>query len=152
MMVSATVNRQIDIPIGQMMLDAQMSAQVAAQQLAGDVQAIDAYNAPILDTNQQVQNSPSDATGADHRPHRTSWEKWLVDLSGYAYSAPRSYDEQPTIVEQVPLSYQPQASPVVVDQPVMINVSRHSCFAAGTLVQTIDGFREIERSRPATRS
>jgi hypothetical protein len=144
MMVSATMNRQIDIPIGQMMLDAQMSAQVAAQQLAGDIQAIDAYNAPILDTNQKVQTVLSSATGADLGADRTSWEKWLVDLSGYAYSAPRSYDEQPTIVEQVPLSYQPQAAPVIVDQPVMINVSRHSCFGAGTPVRTIGGLREIE--------
>ena len=32
---------QMDIPIGQMMLDSQKSAQVAQQQLANDVQAID---------------------------------------------------------------------------------------------------------------
>ncbi len=147
MMVSYTFNRQIDIPIGQMMLDAQMSARVAQQQLAGDVQAIDAYNAPILDTNQQVQKVLSEATGVNLGPDRTSWEKWLVDLSGYAYSAPRSYDDTPTIVQQVPLSYQPQATPIVVNQLVGTTVTRHACFGAGTPVRTLEGFRDIETLR-----
>jgi hypothetical protein len=144
---SALINQQMDIPIGQMMLDAQMSARIAQQQLAGDVQAIDAYNAPILATNERIQQVLTQTTGASLGPDRTSWEKWLVDLSGYAYSAPRSYDEQPTIVEQVPLSYQPQATPVVVNQVVGAAVIQHSCFGAGTPVRTLDGFRPIEKLR-----
>ena len=43
------------IPVGQMELDAQRSAQVASQQLAGDVKAIESYNAPILETNRRVR-------------------------------------------------------------------------------------------------
>ena len=65
MMISTMMNRQIDIPIGQMMLEAQKSAQVAQQQLAGDVQAIDAYNARSSTLNQQVRKSSRDAIGAD---------------------------------------------------------------------------------------
>jgi hypothetical protein len=142
--VNETFSRQIDIPIGQMMRDTQVSAQIAAQQLAGDVQAIEAYNAPIIETNERIQSVLSDATGTNLSPDRTAWEKWLVDLMGYAYSPERSYSQQPTVVEQVPISYQPQATPVVVDQRTEVAVFQHSCFGAGTPVRTMDGLRPIE--------
>ncbi len=138
---------QIDIPIGQMTVDAQRSAQMAKQQLAGDVQAIEAYNAPIIETNQRVSQVLAGAIGANLGADRTSWEKWFVDLCGYAYSARRSYDQTTTVVEQVPLSYQPRATPVIVDQQVSDASIRHSCFGAGTLVRTLDGLREIETLR-----
>ncbi len=52
---NAIFARQMAIPIGQMMLEAQMSAEVAQQQLAGDVQAIDDYNARIQANNSQIR-------------------------------------------------------------------------------------------------
>ena len=70
------------------------------------------------DMNQRVRQVLTDSIGIDQGPEKAAWEKWLVDLSGYAYSAARSYDDQPTVVEQVPLSYQPQAQPLIVDQPI----------------------------------
>ncbi len=149
--VSATaiVTRELDIPIGQMMLDAQRSAQVAEQQLAGDVQAIDAYNAPILESNQRIRAVLHDAVGADVGADPAAWQKWLVNLLGYAYSAPRSYDDQPTVVEDVPLEYQPQAAPFVIDQPgtTVVLTRQQSCFGAGTAVQTLDGLHPIEKLR-----
>ena len=48
---SEIINRQLDIPVGQMMVDAQMSARAADQQLANDVQSIENYNAPIVEMN-----------------------------------------------------------------------------------------------------
>jgi Pretoxin HINT domain len=146
---SEQVKHTMEIPIGRMMLDAQISAQAAQEQLAGDVEAIRAYNASIFDANQRVQQVLADATGVNLAPDRTTWEKWLVDLSGYAYSSQEPYVDKPTIVEQVPLSYQPQPTPiVVVDQAVSATLSRrHSCFGAGTLVRTLDGLRGIETLR-----
>jgi Pretoxin HINT domain len=84
--------------------------------------------------------------GIDRGPERLDWEKWLVDLSGYAFAAQSSV-EPPTVVEEVPIAYQPQAVPLVVDQPQAVLVTRHSCFGAGTLVRTIDGLSRIESLR-----
>ena len=141
------VNRQMDIPVGQMMLDAQRSAQVAQQQLANDVQAIEDYNGPIVEMNQRVRQVLTDSVGTDQGPEKAAWDKWLVDLSGYAFAASSAY-EPPTVVEQVPISYQPQAAPVIVDQPIaVVTMRQHSCFGAGTLVRTLDGTSAIEKLR-----
>ena len=137
-------NREVDIPIGQMMVDAQRSAQVAQDQLASDVQAIDDYNSPITELNEQVRQVLTDSIGRDLGPEKVEWEKWLVDLSGYAFAATSTY-EPPTVVVEVPIAYQPQAVPLVVDQPLAILAVRHSCFGAGTLVRTLDGPCEIEK-------
>jgi hypothetical protein len=143
--VSELVDQQVNIPVGEMMLDAQRSALVAQQQLASDVQAIENYNAPIAEMNQQVRQVLADSTGTDQGAEKSSWDKWLVDLSGYALSASSSY-EPPTVVEDVPLSYVPQVAPVITTEPVAIAV-RHSCFGAGTLVRTLDGSTAIEKLR-----
>jgi hypothetical protein len=137
----------LEIPVGQMILDSQRSAQVAQQQLAGDVQAIDAYNAPIQRTNRLARQVLAETVGTDLGEDSSAWQKWMVDLFGYAYVAPSSSPYEPsTIVEQVPIDYQPQAAPpMIFPQVVGIQTVRfHSCFAAGTLVQTIDGPRPIE--------
>jgi hypothetical protein len=144
---NATVNRELEIPIGQMMLEAQVTAQVAQQQLAGDVQAIDAYNAPILTSNQRVREVLCGAVGADPGSDRTAWQRWLVNLLGYAFSAARPYEDRPTVVEEVPLSYQPQTSPVFVDRTIGVSFSQHSCFGAGTQVRTENGLQLIEELR-----
>src|SRR5262249_8475702 len=78
----------------------------------------------------------------------SAWAKWLTELFGYAYSSRKTSTETPTVSEEVPLAYQPQAAPVIVNQPVGIQVVfDHSCFGAGTLVRTIDGLRPIETLR-----
>jgi hypothetical protein len=143
---SLIVRRETDIPIGQMALDAQRSAQIAEQQLMTDVQAIDEYNRPIVEMNGRSRQVLADSVGIDRGPERLDWEKWLVDLSGYAFAAQSSV-EPPTVVEEVPIAYQPQAVPLVVDQPQAVLVTRHSCFGAGTLVRTIDGLSRIESLR-----
>ena len=89
------------------------SAQVASQQLAGDVQAIDAFNAPILETNRRVRQVLSEAVGTDKGDDHSAWMKWLVDLFGYVYDAQKASTDETTVVEQVPLAYQPQAVPIV---------------------------------------
>ncbi len=137
------INQYLSIPVGQMELDAQRSAQVARMQLAGDVQAIESYNAPILKTNRQVRQVLSEAVGTDKGDDRSAWTKWMVDLFGFAYAPQKASTDETTIIEQVPLAYQPQAQ--FQAQPVgVMSILRHACFGAGTLVQTIDGPRPIE--------
>jgi hypothetical protein len=142
------VQQQTRIPIGQMMLEAQTVAQAAQQQLARDVQALDACNNSIRQMNACVREVLVDTVGQDLGPQRTAWEKWLVDLFGYSYSPPPD-TEKPDYYEDVPLEYQPQAVPVLVaaPQPAAIEIVRHSCFGAGTPVQTINGPRPIESLR-----
>ena len=140
--------QQTRIPIGQMMLEAQNVAQAARQQLARDVLALDACKARIQEMNNCIRDVLVETIGKDVGPERTAWEKWLVDLFGYSY-APADDSQKPSYYEDVPLEYQPQDSPVLVSAPQLqaIEITRHSCFGAGTSVQTIDGPRPIENLR-----
>jgi Pretoxin HINT domain len=137
------------IPIGQMMLEAQQVALAAQQQLARDAQTLDAYNARVADMNGFVREVLVAAIGTDLGPEKTAWEKWMVDLFGYSYVAPPEV-EKPSYYEDVPLEYQAQPDPIMVSQPVPLAIvveRRHSCFGAGTLVQTFEGPRLIEKLR-----
>jgi hypothetical protein len=139
---------KIEVPIGRMAQDAQMSAQVAQQKLDNDVQTIEAVNAPIDETNRSVRQVLSGIIGNDLGPDRQAWEKWQINLFGYASPIPEPTTETPTFVEQVPLDYQPQALPIATMQggPVIARFF-HSCFGAGTLVQTLEGQQVIEKLR-----
>jgi hypothetical protein len=142
------VHRQIEIPTGQMAQDARMSAEVAQRQLTNDVQTIEAFNAPIDETNRSVRQILTDVIGTDLGAERQAWEKWQVNLFGYASTTSESTSEPPTFVEQVPVEYQPQAAPVVLDQPALTVVRwHHSCFGAGTFVRTLEGLQVIEKLR-----
>jgi hypothetical protein len=141
------IGQVLQIPIGGMMQDAQRSARVAEAQLDGDVQAIKDYNSPIETSNQRIRQVLADSTGVDVGDDRVAWEKWLVDLLGFAYAPQLVPDSQPTIVQQVPLSYQPQALPAVQTTSNVSMSWHHSCFGAGTSVRTIDGVRPIESLR-----
>ena len=119
--------QQTRIPVGQMMLESQKAARSGQQQLANDVQAIDLYNRDIDSSNRYVRQALVEAIGSDQGEERTAWEKWLTDLFGYAYSESsdsRYETEKPTVVEQVPLDYQPQAVPVLTTAPQVVGFSR----------------------------
>jgi hypothetical protein len=141
---------QLQIPIGRMQLEAERAAQAAEVQLAGDVRAIEAYNGPIRDANRLARQVLSDTAGCDFGDDHSAWAKWLVDLFGYAYSARKSSSGENTVVEQVPLEYQPQPIPIdfVAGPPVVQLAHTHSCFGAGTMVRTLDGLHPIETLRP----
>jgi hypothetical protein len=141
---SVVYEETMQIPIGQMMLEAQRAAQVAELQVAGDIRAIEAYNAPILKANRSVRQVLSETVGTDKGDDHSAWAKWLVDLLGFAYSPQKSSNEETTVVEQVPLAYQPQSAPILVPQVQGVVLSQHSCFGAGTPVLTIEGPRPIE--------
>ena len=137
------------IPVGQMELDAQRSAQVARQQLAGDVQAIETYNAPILEANRRVRRGPLRAPSGPTRattarPGRSGWS-----ISSDMRSQPR----RPPLRD-----HRHRASPADLPAPgpsrssqqtltAQPYVAHHSCFGAGTPVRTLDGLRPIESLR-----
>ncbi len=141
----------LEIPIGQMELDAIRSAQVARMQMEGDVRAIDAYNAPIRERNRLARQVLSRTVGIDHGDNHSAWMKWVVDLFGYAMLAQKSDSRATTIIEQVPLAYQPQAVPTLQEGLALapeLNIGHGACFAAGTPVRTLEGSRPIETLRP----
>ena len=76
----------------------------------------------------------------------------MLDLFGYAYSDPSDsrYDsEKPTIVEQVPLAYQPQPVPIITGGTATDRLHDRAPFLLrrGDPVQTMDGPRPIEDLR-----
>jgi hypothetical protein len=74
-------------------------------------------------------------TGQEMGPEPEAWQKWWTDQLGYVYQSSLP-ETKPTITDTV------SQQNVIVNVPV---VRQHSaCFAAGTLVHTIDGPRAIE--------
>ena len=142
------------------MLQYQEAAQVAEQQLEADVRVLQAYNVEVQESNQSVLQVLAGATGLDLGEDRTAWVKWMADLLGYAPTLTTSSPATPTVVEQVPLAYQPQGVPVTTfTQPTGFQVSVDhltdvrsvhypDCFGAGTPVRTLEGPRPIESLRP----
>ncbi len=133
------------IPVGRMALETQKAAAVAEGQLEADVAAIQAGNESIRASNDRVVGALRDATGQDIDADAEAWRSWFADRRGYAYTPPTQMP-LPTIVENVPLAYQPQPiAPSFSAGPTSYAVERHSCFAAGTVVTTRVGPKPIER-------
>ncbi len=150
--VTNRIQDEITIPIGQMTADARNSALAAQQQLSRDVQSIEATNAQLIVTNDRVRDILKEYSGQDFGQDLQAWEKWAVDLQGYAIQPSISVPSPPpTVVEQVPIDYQPQAAPLVIAETVSTPTAQvrigHTCFGAGTQVRTLDGSRSIETIR-----
>jgi len=138
------IRTHVEIPIGQMMLDAQTSAKVANDQLNNDVAKLDAYNTMIHRANDPIVLALQDVSGQSLGEDGTKWNRWWTDQQGYAI-LDSSTPQTPTFVENVPIGFTPVATPVVTNQVVGFAEVRHSCFGAGTLVRTIDGTKLIEK-------
>jgi hypothetical protein len=84
----------------------------------------------------------NDVSGLDLGPNPPAWQKWFLDLLGHQPNQLRA-SETPTVVEEVPLGYQPQ--PIALNSFLgPIDVVRTSCFGPGTLVRTLSGLEPIE--------
>ena len=100
------------------------------QRLASDVQALELTNAGINLLNDRTLPVLTATTGQDLGVAPEKWNTWWTDQLGYAYQ-----------------SDVPESKPTYTD---FVNVWHNgprvhsSCFAAGTVVQTIDGPRAIE--------
>jgi hypothetical protein len=150
---SATAESNLTIPIGQIMLEYQKSAIAAQEQLAGDVRAVESYNATVKESNQRVLQVLSATTSQSLGEKRENWNAWWTDFQGYSYTPPPDVPK-PTVIQNVPLAYSPQ--PVMVSTqsyetgPETTSVTagvHHSCFQAGTPVRTLAGLRAIETIR-----
>ncbi len=99
------------IPVGRMELEAQKSAAVAQQQLQNDVQTLERYNAPIKELNDRVLPILKEVAGSDLGDSQETWQRWWVDQIGFTIMPQRASDK-PTIIENIPLAYQPQPVPI----------------------------------------
>jgi hypothetical protein len=131
------------IPVGRMALEAQKSAYVAGRQLDSDVAAIDQYNQGLAEINDRVLPVLRDVSGLDLGAKPLEWRKWYVNLVGYQLNLAQS-SENPTVVENVPLAYQPQAVPIGQIWSPAIGIRIMSCFGPGTPVRTLTGLEPIE--------
>ncbi|APW59070.1 polymorphic toxin-type HINT domain-containing protein [Paludisphaera borealis] len=142
--ISPIVQDSVQIPIGRMAAEAQASAEVAQNQLQQDVRQIEMQNAPIREINDRVSTILKAVSGEDHGADRDKWTEWAYDVEGYGAPLKVAASTPPTVVEPVPLDYQPQAFPVF--NSTVLGGARvgPSCFAGGTPVRTLQGARPIE--------
>jgi hypothetical protein len=144
---SFTLGEQAVIPIGQMTAEANTAAAVAQQQLQNDVESLELANTEIRKSNERVLPVLAEVSGQDFGPDREAWQKWWIDQVGFRIMPQKTADATPTIIEDVPLAYQPFPVPIgVTTAPV--GMRRMSCFGAGTLVRTLSGAQPIETLRP----
>lgn len=141
---SPIIDQYLQIPIGRMMAEAQASAMIAQRQLAQDVQRLEEHNAPIRETNDRATAILRNISGIDQGEDRDKWLEWAYDLNGYGFPQKSEMPEPPTIYEDVPLGFVPQAMPVLDQRISMLTDVGPSCFAGGTLVRTLRGDRPIE--------
>jgi hypothetical protein len=107
--------------------------------LENDVRMLDSLNAQINETNHCVLPLLQTMTGQDFGTDPKPWQKWWTDQLGLVLDSSSS-DRKPTLTDTVTL---PDTTLSLAPVDVQIS-AHHSCFAAGTLVQTIDGLRSIE--------
>ncbi len=138
----------VQIPIGQMQLQARRSAEAAENQLEADVKALESHNTSVLRTNRLVRELLSEAIGVDKGDDRNAWTDWLADLLGFVLAERPEPAGEKTVVEEVPLSYRPEAAPIVVQQKGIGIAYNRACFGPGTPVRTMDGLHPIESIRP----
>src|SRR5262249_48035227 len=101
--------------------------------------------------NARIASILKETTGEDLGESRESWQRWWVNQIGYAFRTP---EEQPvpTVVEDVPLAYQPQPVPVMVSTGVAVTgFTRMSCFGAGPRIRSFEGRAPMEPLRVGDR-
>jgi hypothetical protein len=110
------------------------------QSLANDVQTLEAVNSEIDQIDDRVLPILKTLTGQELGTEPDAWRKWWTDQLGYVYQSNQPATK-PTFTDTVTL---PDVS-VALQVPVVATPRRHtSCFAAGTLVHTLDGPKTIE--------
>jgi tetratricopeptide (TPR) repeat protein len=103
------------------------------QTIDGDIRILDALNAQIDQTNERVLPILQTLTGQSLGTDSKAWQAWWSDQLGYVVDSGSSSA--------------PSSKPVVTDLiTVMPDIGwpHHACFAAGSLVHSIDGPRPIE--------
>lgn len=160
-----TYATETTIPIGRLVEEYRKSAAWAQEQLRQDLNVVEAENTRIDQANALVLDLLNNVTGQSLPADPETWRAWWADQRGYAYgSIPPQ--PRPTVVQNVPLAYLPQSIPATQRiGPRIASTDMYGatasltpeglhrfagmglypcCFAAGTLVRTLDGTRPIE--------
>jgi tetratricopeptide (TPR) repeat protein len=124
-----------DLEIGQAIERVREANELLEQRLAVDVQTIQATNAQIVQVNAAVLPLLKILTGQELGVEPDKWKSWWTDQLGYVYQSSTPVDK-PTYTE-------------FINPPTA--TSHSACFAAGTLVQTLEGPRAIESVRVGDR-
>jgi Pretoxin HINT domain len=128
-----TLAAQRDLQIAQELEGLRQANLELERRLAMDVQFVETTNDGINLCNDRTLPVLQSITGQDLGAAPEKWKSWWTDQLGYVYQT-ESPENKPTYTD-------------VVNNRVV----RSSCFAAGTLVQTIDGERPIETIRVGDR-
>ncbi len=123
---------QRDIQIGLELERIRQVTQNLKQRLVMDVQFIESTNDGITLYNERALPVLKAITGVSLGADPDEWKRWWADQLGYVY-------------QSSPPESKPTYTDIVVD-PVL-SITHSACFAAGTMVQTIDGARPIESIR-----
>jgi len=133
----------VQIPVGQLIAQAEYANAAARRAMDNDIDQIETYNRAVAASNDRVLPVLAGVAGQDFGTDLASWRNWWVDQIGMRILPQKSQDPT-TVIEQVPIDFQPQpAQPVLLAQ-ASITQRLASCFAAGTPVQTRTGPRPIE--------
>ena len=126
---SQAVASQRDLQIGIALENLRQTNDRLQQRLMADVQAVETTNAQINEINDSALPIVKSATGQNLGVEPEDWKTWWTNEQGYAYKS------------DLP-EYKPTYTDIVsVQSP---GSTSSACFAAGTMVQTVDGPRAIE--------
>ncbi len=75
--------QEVQIPVGQMMLQAERSKQDAEQQIAREVAQLDELNLKIRASNEKILSCLKEMTGQDLGTDPTAWGKWWTERGMY---------------------------------------------------------------------
>jgi Pretoxin HINT domain len=108
--------------------------------LTDDVRLVEEANAQINETNSRLLPILASLTGQQMGIDQVAWQKWWSEQLGYVYDD-RYSNSKASISETVDAPEINLPLPII---NVNATVVHHSCFAAGTLVNTLGGPRKIE--------
>ena len=123
--------QQVKGRMAELLLEANVKAVAAQQQLTADVAAIEQFNMQAAAVSERVLPILEQTAGAPaSKTDQDTLYSWWYDRLGYSYQPPEKV--------QLAMNAFPQSTPP----------SLTTCFAAGTPVCTIEGFRPIEQIKP----
>jgi hypothetical protein len=126
---------QADIPLEQMMRQAQEQAALARQALNQDVASLESYNADVKQRNHRVVAALKTLTGEAREPNFDAWRKWWGEL------------EETSTITPLPTRLADLDEETVLLPTKLGSKSRLPALGKGTPVWTERGVRPIEEIR-----
>jgi Pretoxin HINT domain len=125
------ITREVKTRTEMFIIEANLKAAAAQQQLIADVGAIEQFNSQTAAVNEVLLPVLQEAAGAPaSKTDQDGLYTWWYDSLGYCYAPPQKIEVAVNAFPQIPPP------------------SLTTCFAAGTPVRTMEGLRPIEQIRP----